>query len=171
MQGDSELFSGPGTWLARQGRRLRWVARDLSNCVRGIPRLVRGARGSDEGVGIGLLEGGPWAQRGVLNAYRIRLVNDTPAACDIELRLRAEAAAKGPFEVCTRRVIERRTALELYFVTDWAALFEFRSAPPPIDYLRFLDEISVAESCRVKATLASKERRLDELVIVQGLVE
>ena len=171
MREDQKVLNTAEAWFKRQGRRVRWVVRDLVHCLRGIPRLVSSARQRDEPVGFGLLEGGPWALLGAANAYRVRLVNDTPARRDVEVWLRAEISAGGPFEVRAQRSLDARAASDLYVVTDLVSQFELSVIPPSVDHLRVLAASPAEGCCRVTATLASEGQLIDELVIVQGLAE
>ena len=154
-------------WVVRQWRRVLWLVKGLVLYAAAFLRLLAHACSHDEPIGIGLLEGAVWAVRGEINAYRIRLVNDTRVPCEAELRLRAESSDAGQLETTLRPTLESHGASELYLVTDWARQFEVVASPPVIDMLRFVDAIPMEGACRLAARLSVQGRLVDELVIVQ----
>src|SRR5213593_172871 len=125
-------------WIVLQVRRTIWVVKDVALCVRALIRTASYARGADRHVAIGLLEGHAWAVAGRTNAYRIRLVNDTPEPLRVELQLRGEADGAQPLALRSYATLPRHGASELFVVTDWKSRFEVAHEPPPTDGLEFL---------------------------------
>jgi hypothetical protein len=154
-----------------QIRRLVWLLKDLRRSLSGLRQALRYARESDQSVGLGLLEGGAWASQGQVNVYRIRIVNDSPDARDVELLLRGERVGGKASEVRHHQQVPAKTVAELFLLTNWQEYFEVASDAPPADPCTFLAGPSTAGWCRVAATLSAGGERLDDLTVTQELVE
>jgi len=156
-------------WLRLQGRRLRWLARDLLYCATGVPAFLRGVAASDETAGIAVLEGAPLAVCGAENVYRIRVVNDSGACRDLELRVRGGTSAGATFELAGIRTAPAYTASDIYLCTDWRVRFAFVGRRPAIDTLGLLQPAPQIGCCNVKATLSHAGGCLEELSISQPM--
>jgi hypothetical protein len=157
------------SWITRQASRVAWVVEGIVLYIGGVGRLMFYVRRPASVVGIGLLEGAPIALRGETNAYRVRLVNDTPTACEVELEIVLEPPGCPPIEGRTHRTLAGQNAADVFVVTDWVRRSEIVVDEPRIDDVRFLETGAATERCRVVAKLSYGGDPIDELVIVQDL--
>jgi hypothetical protein len=162
------VTSAPGP-ASRQARRARWIVQDLVACSRALAHVVSHVRRIDQPIGIGFLEGEPRALEGRPNAYRIRLVNDTPAAAPLTLQLRGETDARR-FATRVDCVLAGRATREVLLVTDWVERFEIAEAAPIVDGIAFSLAPDGVRRCLLVATLMRADHRVEELASVQPLI-
>ncbi|HZP41885.1 MAG TPA: hypothetical protein VFD84_10295 [Candidatus Binatia bacterium] len=152
-------------------RRLRWLLADLTRVVRALARVRAEARRPDPPrVALARLEGGPWAERGRPNAYRVRVVNEHAAPRPVVLRLAGDADGAPPLETRGAHVIPAAAALDLVLLTDWRARFDLVAEAPSDDALAFLAPREATGRCRLSAVLEAEREAPAALTIAQPLV-
>jgi hypothetical protein len=156
-------------WTGRQARRARWIVQDLLASARALVRVASHTRDVDRPVGIGILEGAPRAVVGRPNAYRLRLVNDTPDAVSVTLHLHGETTGRS-FATRSDHPLAGHVTREVVLVTDWVERFELIDASPGLDAIESSLAPDDGRRCRLAAMLESAGERVEELAIVQPLV-
>jgi hypothetical protein len=148
--------------------RLRWLFADTVRVGRALARVRRDARAPDPPrVSLARLEGGPWAARGRLNAYRVRVVNEHASARTIAVHVAGDDGR--PRTARAERVVPPHAAVDLVLLTDWDARFDLVDTAPPDDPLAFLAAPDATAECRVTAALETDGRVVETLVIAQPL--
>ena len=142
----------------RSLRRAQWLAEDLVLCARGVARAAHWSRQSPNFVGVGLLEGEAQAVRGRPNSYRIRLVNDSPAAVALTLRVAGTCSSGAAFQATADESLAPRTAREIFLATDWSTRFALSREEPPSLGLAGAVAASAGETCTVVAEVGPGTR-------------
>lgn len=155
--------------VARNARRVRWIAQDIAASARALARIAVHARRPDAPVGIGILAGDARALEGEPNVYRIRLVNDTPAARPVVLHLHGETDSRRSFATRGDYVLARGATREIFLLTDWVNQFEITDDATVIDRIASSIASEDGRHCRVVARLESANHPVDEVSIRQPL--
>ena len=152
----------------RSLRRAQWLAEDLILCARGVARAARWSRQSADFVGVGLLEGEAQAVRGRPNSYRIRLVNDSPAAVALTLRVAGTCSSGAAFQATAEESLAPRTAREVFLVTDWRTRFALSQEEPPALGLAAAIAASAGQTCTLVAEVGADGARVETVQPLAG---